>query len=94
MFYNINLAFYYLLDGKVSFIYYSIIPLIFLFIITAICSFSPLFTKIIIDVTNELITVTHIKILFFLNNYLYINLYDVEYVAIEKNSKVIYQINK
>ena len=82
------------LDGKDSFLYYSIIPLIFLFIITVICSFYPLFSKIIIDVPNELITVAHIKILFYLNKYLYINLDDVEYVSIEKNSKVIYQINK
>ena len=59
-----------------------------------ICSFYPLFSKIIIDVPNELITVAHIKILFCLNKYLYINLDDVEYVSIEKNNKVIYQINK
>ena len=82
------------LDGKDSFLYYSIIPLIFLFIITVICSFYPLFSKIIIDVPNESITVAHIKILFCLNKYLYINFDDVEYVSIEKNSKVIYQINK
>ena len=82
------------LDGNDSFLYYSIIPLIFLLFITIITSIYPLFSKIIIDIQNELITIVHIKLLFCLNKYLYIKLDDIEYVSIEKNSKINYKSYK
>ena len=82
------------LDGNDSFLYYSIIPLIFLLFITIITSIYPLFSKIIIDIQNELITIVHIKLLFCLNKYLYIKLDDIEYVSIEKNSKINYKSHK
>ena len=82
------------LDGNDSFLYYSIIPLIFLLFITIIASIYPLFSKIIIDIQNELITIVHIKLLFCLNKYLYIKLDDIEYVSIEKNSKINYKSYK
>ena len=82
------------LDGNDSFLYYSIIPLIFLLFITIITSIYPLFSKIIIDIQNELITIVHIKLLFCLNKYLYIKLDDIEYVSIEKNSKINYRSDK
>ena len=82
------------LDGNDSFLYYSIIPLIFLLFITIIASIYPLFSKIIIDIQNELITIVHIKLLFCLNKYLYIKLDDIEYVSIEKNSKINYSSDK
>jgi len=81
------------LDGKESFLYYSIIPLIILLFITIITSFYPLFSKIVVDITNDLITIVHIKILFCLNKYLYIKFDDIEMVSIEKNTKVNYKIN-
>ena len=82
------------LDGNDSFLYYSIIPLIFLLFITIITSIYPLFSKIIIDIQNQLITIVHIKLLFCLNKYLYIKLDDIEYVSIEKNSKINYKSYK
>ena len=82
------------LDGNDSFLYYSIIPLIFLLFITIITSIYPLFSKIIIDIQNQLITIVHIKLLFCLNKYLYIKLDDIEYVSIEKNSKINYRSDK
>ena len=82
------------LDGNDSFLYYSIVPLIFLLFITIIASIYPLFSKIIIDIQNELITIVHIKLLFCLNKYLYIKLDDIEYVSIEKNSKINYRSDK
>ena len=82
------------LDGNDSFLYYSIIPLIFLLFITIITSIYPLFSKIIIDIQNELIIIVHIKLLFCLNKYLYIKLDDIEYVSIEKNSKINYKSYK
>ena len=82
------------LDGNDLFLYYSIIPLIFLLFITIIASIYPLFSKIIIDIQNELITIVHIKLLFCLNKYLYIKLDDIEYISIEKNSKINYKSNK
>ena len=82
------------LDGNDSFLYYSIVPLIFLLFITIITSIYPLFSKIIIDIQNELITIVHIKLLFCLNKYLYIKLDDIEYVSIEKNSKINYKSYK
>ena len=82
------------LDGNDLFLYYSIIPLIFLLFITIITSIYPLFSKIIIDIQNELITIVHIKLLFCLNKYLYIKLDDIEYVSIEKNSKINYKSYK
>ena len=82
------------LDGNDLFLYYSIIPLIFLLFITMITSIYPLFSKIIIDIQNELITIVHIKLLFCLNKYLYIKLDDIEYVSIEKNSKINYKSYK
>ena len=81
------------LDGNESFLYYSIIPLIILLFITIITSFYPLFSKIVVDITNSLITIVHIKILFCLNKYLYIKFDDIEMVSIEKNTKVNYKIN-
>ena len=81
------------LDGNESFLYYSIIPLIILLFITIITSFYPLFSKIVVDITNDLITIVHIKILFCLNKYLYIKFDDIEMVSIEKNTKVNYRIN-
>ena len=81
------------LDGNESFLYYSIIPLIILLFITIITSFYPLFSKIVVDITNNLITIVHIKILFCLNKYLYIKFDDIEMVSIEKNTKVNYRIN-
>ena len=81
------------LDGNESFLYYSIIPLIILLFITIITSFYPLFSKIVVDITNDLITIVHIKILFCLNKYLYIKFDDIEMVSIEKNTKVNYKIN-
>ena len=81
------------LDGNESFLYYSIIPLIILLFITIITSFYPLFSKIVVDITNNLITIVHIKILFCLNKYLYIKFDDIEMVSIEKNTKVNYKIN-
>ena len=82
------------LDGNDLFLYYSIIPLIFLLFITIIASIYPLFSKIIIDIQNELIIIVHIKLLFCLNKYLYIKLDDIEYVSIEKNSKINYKSYK
>ena len=82
------------LDGNDSFLYYSIIPLIFLLFITIITSIYPLFSKIIIDIQNQLITIVYIKLLFCLNKYLYIKLDDIEYVSIEKNSKINYKSYK
>ena len=82
------------LDGNDSILYYSIIPLIFLLFITIITSIYPLFSKIIIDIQNELIIIVHIKLLFCLNKYLYIKLDDIEYVSIEKNSKINYKSYK
>ena len=82
------------LDGNDLFLYYSIIPLIFLLFITMITSIYPLFSKIIIDIQNQLITIVHIKLLFCLNKYLYIKLDDIEYVSIEKNSKINYKSYK
>ena len=82
------------LDGNDLFLYYSIIPLIFLLFITIIASIYPLFSKIIIDIQNQLITIVHIKLLFCLNKYLYIKLDDIEYVSIEKNSKINYKSYK
>ena len=81
------------LGGNESFLYYSIIPLIILLFITIITSFYPLFSKIVVDITNNLITIVHIKILFCLNKYLYIKFDDIEMVSIEKNTKVNYKIN-
>lgn len=81
------------LDGNESFLYYSIVPLIILLFITIITSFYPLFSKIVVDITNDLITIVHIKILFCLNKYLYIKFDDIEMVSIEKNTKVNYKIN-
>ena len=81
------------LDGNESFLYYSIIPLIILLFITIITSFYPLFSKIVVDITNNLITIVHIKILFCLNKYIYIKFDDIEMVSIEKNTKVNYKIN-
>ena len=43
------------LDGNESFLYYSIIPLIILLFITIITSFYPLFSKIVVDIKNNLI---------------------------------------
>ena len=82
------------LDGNDLFLYYSIISLMFLLFITIISSIYPLFSKIIVDIPNELITIIHIKLLFCLNKYLYISLNDVEYVSIEKNSKINYKSSK
>ena len=82
------------LDGNDLFLYYSIISLIFLLFITIISSIYPLFSKIIVDIQNELITIVHIKLLFCLNKYLYISLKDVEYVSIEKNNKINYKSSK
>ena len=82
------------LYGNDLFLYYSIIPLIFLLFITIITSIYPLFSKIIIDIQNQLITIVHIKLLFCLNKYLYIKLDDIEYVSIEKNSKINYKSYK
>ena len=82
------------LDGNDLFLYYSIISLMFLLFITIISSIYPLFSKIIVDIPNELITIIHIKLLFCLNKYLYISLKDVEYVSIEKNSKINYKSSK
>ena len=62
--------------------------------LTIIASIYPLFSKIIIDIQNELITIVHIKLLFCLNKYLYIKLDDIEYVSIEKNSKINYKSYK
>ena len=76
------------LDGNDLFIYYSIIPIILLFIVTVIFSFYPIFSKIKIDIKNKLVTIAHIKILFCLNKYIYVNLIDIELVSIEKNSKI------
>ena len=82
------------LDGNDPFLYYSIIPLIFLLFITIISSIYPLFSKIIIDIQDDLITIVHIKLLFCLNKYLYIKLDNIEYVSIEKNSKINYKSGK
>ena len=81
------------LDGNENYIYFSIIPLVVLLKITLISSYYPIFSKIIVDVPNELITIVHIKILFCLNKYLYVNLDNLEMVSIEKNNKVNYTIN-
>ena len=76
------------LDGNDKFIYYSIIPIILLIFISILSSIYPLFTKIVIDKQNQLITITGIKILFCFNTYLYINMIDVQLVSIEKNIKI------
>ena len=76
------------LNGDDIFIYYSIIPMILLVFIALLSSFYPLFSKIKIDTQKKLITITHIKILFCLNKYLYINLDDIELVSLEKNIKL------
>ena len=81
------------LDRNENYIYFSIIPLVVLLIVTLISSYYPIFSKIIVDVPNELISIVHIKILFCLNKYLYINLDDLEMVSIEKNNKVNYKID-
>ena len=76
------------LNGSDDFIYYSIIPIIVLVFTTIISSIYPIFNKITVDIQNELITISHIKILFCLNKYIYINLDDIELVSIEKNIKI------
>ena len=76
------------LNGDDIFIYYSIIPMILLVFIVLLSSFYPLFSKINIDTQKKLITITHIKILFCLNKYLYINFDDIELVSLEKNIKL------
>ena len=76
------------LDGYDKFIYYSTIPLVILFFATLIISFYPIFSKIIIDIQNEIVTISYIKILFCLNKYLYINFHDIELISIEKNNRI------
>ena len=77
------------LDGRQTFIYYAITPIVILGIIVLFSSYYPLFSKIYIDIQKKLITITHIKILFCFNKYLYINMDDIELVSIEKNTKLI-----
>lgn len=81
------------LNGKSEYIYYIIIPIgIFIFCLI-ITSFFPLFTKIIVDIRNELIIIKHFTILFCLNKTNNINLREIEQVTIEKNTNVHYEMN-
>lgn len=81
------------LDGKNEYVYYIIIPIIMLAFGTIIISFFPLFTKISIDIENDLIVFKHIKILFCLNKTNYLNLSEIEQVIVEKNTNVHYEMN-
>jgi len=81
------------LDGKNEYVYYIIIPFIMLAFGTIIISFFPLFTKISIDIENDLIVFKHIKILFCLNKTNYLNLSEIEQVIVEKNTNVHYEMN-
>ena len=81
------------LDGKNEYAYYIIIPIIVFVFGTIIISFFPLFTKISIDIENDLIVFTHIKILFCLNKTNYLNLSEIEQVIVEKNTNVHYEMN-
>ena len=81
------------LDGKDEYIYYIIIPIIILTFGAIITSFFPLFTKIIIDIENDLIIFKDIKILFCLNKTNSLNLSEIEQVIVEKNTNVHYEMN-
>ena len=81
------------LDGKTAFFYYTFIPISILITTAIIASLFPLFTKIIVDIPNELIIIKNIKILFFFNKTIYINLKEIEQIVIEKNTNVHYEIN-
>ena len=81
------------LNGNDMIIYYILIPIGIFTFSSVIASFFPLFSKIIIDIPNDLIIIKNIKILFCLNKTNYINIRDVEEVFIEKNTNVHYEIN-
>jgi len=81
------------LDGKNEYIYYIIIPIIILIFGIIITSFFPIFTKISIDIENDLISFKNIKILFCLNKTKNLNLSEIEQVIVEKNTNVHYEMN-
>ena len=81
------------LDGKNEYVYYIIIPIIILTFGTIITTFFPLFTKISIDIENDLIVFKHIKILFCLNKTNCLNLSEIDQVIVEKNTNVHYEMN-
>ena len=81
------------LNGNETFIYYIFIPLGILGIASIISSIYPLFSRIKIDIPNDLIIIKNIKILFCFNKTNYINLKEVEEIIIEKNTNVHYEIN-
>jgi len=81
------------LDGNSAFIYYTFIPISILILSSIIASLFPLFTKIIVDIPNELIIIKHFKILFLFNKTIYINLKEIEQIVIEKNTNIHYEIN-
>ena len=81
------------LEGNTKAIYYIIIPIGILIFCSIISSFFPLFSKIVVDIPNELIIITKFKILFCLNKTNYINLKEVEQITIEKNTNIYYEVN-
>ena len=80
------------LNGNNSIIYYIFFPLMILIVSAIFTSSFPLFSKIIVDIPNELIIIKKIAILFCFNNANYINLKEVEQITIDKNTNINYEI--
>ncbi len=79
------------LNGNTTIIYLIFIPIGILIFGSIVSSLFSLFTKIIVDIKNDSITIKQVKILFCFNKTKYITLSKIEQIIVEKSTKVKYE---